>query len=125
MSEGKSGQLTLDFEPSLPERFETLRDFMAYRVHAGGWPLKVVAADLDMGTSTLSRKLAPGPGDTQRFNTDDLERYIATSGDTEPITYLIAKFMQTKEARRDRVARQAEELMAQLARLLPQMQETK
>lgn len=111
--------MTLDFEPSMPERWSSLREFIAYRVHAGGKPAKTVAADMDMGASTLSRKLAPSPGDTQRFNVDDLEHYMQVTGDTEPVYYLVAKYLQSTEARADRVTRQAEALLAQLMQLAP------
>ena len=78
----ETGQMTLSFEPSLPERFNSLRDFIAHRVHVQRKPAKTIAADMDLSPSLLSRKLAPQDGDTHRFNCDYLERYIAATGDT-------------------------------------------
>jgi DNA-binding transcriptional ArsR family regulator len=119
-----AGQLTLNFEPALPERFGTLREFLAHRVQVQAKPAKSIAMDMDMSPSTLSRKLAPGDGDTQRFNVDDLERYIDSTGDTACIEYLAAKYLESNEARRLRMLSRAEQMLPELARLLSAMQET-
>ena len=65
-------QYTLNFEPSLPERFPTLREYVAHRSTVVQKMPKTQAADMDMAPSTLSRKLNPSDGDTQRFNVDAL-----------------------------------------------------
>ena len=115
-------QLTLNLEPSTPERFPTLRAFIAYRAATTAKHLKVQAADLDMAPSTLSRKLNPAEGDTQRFNVDDLEAWIASTGEASAvIEYLASKFMDSDEARRARAFSQAEQTLAQLAALIPQL----
>lgn len=111
-------QLTLNFEPALPERFRTLREFIAHRVQVQAKPAKTIAGDMDMSPSTLSRKLAPGDGDTQRFNVDDLELYIATTGDTTAIEYLAAKFLQGDDARRVRAVARLEALLPDLVSAL-------
>lgn len=111
-------QLTLDFEPALPERFRTLRDFIAHRVQVQSKPAKTIAGDMDMSPSTLSRKLSPGEGDTQRFNVDDLEQYISATGDTAAIEYLAAKYLCSDEARRVRAISRVESLSSELAGLV-------
>lgn len=111
-------QLTLNFEPALPERFRTLRDFIAHRVQVQAKPAKTIAADMDMSPSTLSRKLSPGDGDTQRFNLDDLEHYIAVTGDTGAIEYLAAKFLCSDQSRKVRALARVETLSAELAGLV-------
>jgi hypothetical protein len=111
-------QLMLNFEPALPERFRTLREFIAHRVQVQARPAKTIAGDMDMSPSTLSRKLAPGDGDTQRFNVDDLELYIATTGDTTAIEYLAAKFLQGDDARRVRAVARLEALLPDLVSAL-------
>jgi hypothetical protein len=111
-------QLTLNFEPALPERFRSLREYVAHRVQVQAKPAKTIAADLDMSPSTLSRKLAPGDGDTQRFNVDDLEAYMAATGDTSAIEYLAAKFMQGDDARRVRAIARVEALLPELVNAL-------
>lgn len=110
-----ASQMTLSFEPSLPDRFPTLRSYIAHRTPTLAKSAKVIAADMDMSPSTLSRKLNPADGDTQRFNVDDLEEYLLSTGDAPAvIEYLAAKFMDSPEARKARaltkVERVAEEL---------------
>jgi hypothetical protein len=113
-------QLTLSFEPSVPDRFPSLRQYVAHRANVVSKPLKVQAADLDMAPSTLSRKLNPGEGDTQRFNLDDLEAWIASTGDAPAVVeYLAAKYMDNDAARRERVVAQTERLLAELVKVLP------
>ena len=109
-------QLTLSFEPALPERFGTLRAFVAHRAQVVQKHLKVQAADMDIAPSTLSRKLNPGEGDTQRLNVDDLEQWLASTGDAPAvIEYLAAKFMDSDDARRSRALSKVERLAEELA----------
>lgn len=115
-------QFTLNFEPSLPERFATLREFLAYRSAVVSKPLKVVAADMDIAPSTLSRKLNPADGDTQRLNVDDLEAWLVSTGDAPALVeYLAAKYLDSDTARHQRVVRQTEQLLSDLAKLMPQL----
>lgn len=112
-------QLTLNWEPSLPERFPTLRSYVAHRANVVPKSLKTQAADLDMAPSTLSRKLNPADGDTQRLNCDDLEAWLLSTGDAAAvIEYLAAKFMDTQEARKSRALSKLETLAADLAATL-------
>lgn len=115
-------QLTLNFEPALPERFPTLRNFIAHRSAVVAKPMKVVAADMDISPSTLSRKLNPSDGDTQRFNVDDLELWLESTGDAASVVeYLAAKYLDNDTARRQRVVASAEQLLADLSKVLPQL----
>jgi len=61
--------------------------------------MKSIAADLDLSPSHLTRKLAQSPDDSCRFTLDDLERFIATTGDTRPILYLVEKYMSDAKER--------------------------
>lgn len=118
-------QYTLNFEPALPERFPTLRAFVAHRAVMVAKPAKVVAADLDMAPSTLSRKLNPGDGDTQRFNCDDLEGWISSTGDAAAvIEYLAAKFLDTDDRRKQRAIANLERLQTQFTEALAAMKES-
>lgn len=109
-------QLTLSFEPSLPERFPTLRAYIAHRTPLLAKPAKVIAADMDMSPSTLSRKLNPSEGDTQRFNLDDMEAFLESTGDAPAvIEYLAAKYMDSPEARKARALTKVERLAEELA----------
>jgi len=118
MPSAPDAQLTLAFEPALPERFRTLRDYMAHRIQVQAKPAKTIAADMDMSPSTLSRKVSPGDGDTQRFNVDDLELYIQVTGDTGAIEYLAAKYLCSDAQRRVRALARVESLSAELAGLV-------
>lgn len=112
-------QYTLNFEPALPERFPSLRAFVAHRSAVVTKPMKTVAADMDMAPSTLSRKLNPGDGDTQRFNLDDLEAWLASTGDASAVVeYLAAKFLDTDTTRKQRALLQLEVLQRQVAQTL-------
>jgi hypothetical protein len=113
-------QLTLNFEPALPERFPTLRDYVAHRSAVVAKHLKVQAADMDMAPSTLSRKLHPADGDTQRFNLDDLEAWLKSTGDAAAVVeYLAAKYLDSDTERHARLVGNAERLLAELAQVLP------
>lgn len=114
-------QLTIQCEPALAARFATLRDFLADRVQRQRKPAKTIAMDMGMSPSTLSRKLKPTEGDTQRFNVDDLESYMAETGDFAAIEYLAAKFLNSDEARKARAIKQVEELATELFRTLAEL----
>lgn len=119
-------QLTLNFEPALPDRFPTLRKYVAHRVHVHQKSAKTIAADMDMSPSLLSRKLTSGESpddkDTQRFNCDDLESYLQSSGDAPAIIeYLAAKYMDTPEARKARVLARVESMLPDLMAALATM----
>ncbi len=112
-------QLTMNFEPSLPDRFPTLRAYIAHRAPLQNKSAKVIAADMDMSPSTLSRKLNPADGDTQRFNLDDMEAYLESTGDAAAvIEYLVAKYMDSDDARRVRAISRVEQLSGELTRAL-------
>jgi hypothetical protein len=115
-------QMTLSFEPALPDRFPSLRAYVAHRASITQKSLKSQAADMDMAPSTLTRKLNPAEGDTQRLNCDDLEEWLkSTSEAPAVIEYLCAKYMDTPDARRARLLNKLEgmvpDLLASLASL--------
>lgn len=120
-SELPPSQLTLNFEPSLAERFGSLREYVAFRVQEQRLHAATLAAKMDLSPSVLSRKLNQPDGDSNRLTCDDLERYVAATGDLMPIVeYLAAKFQPGgDEQRRARVLSSAEKLFAELAAVLP------
>jgi hypothetical protein len=113
-----NAQLTLSLESALPERFTTLREFIAHRVQVHTRPAKSIAGDMDMAPSTLSRKLAPSEHDAQRFTVDDLERYMQVTADFSAIEYLASKYLQSDEARQARALARVEALAGDLDRAL-------
>ena len=123
MPSAPDAQLTLNFEPSLPEKYRTLRDYIAHRVQVQQKPAKTIAGDMDMSPSMLSRKLTPGDGDTQRFNVDDLENYITVTGDTACIEYLASKYLCSDTSRKVRAIARVESLATELAAALERIKE--
>lgn len=116
--------MTLSFEPALPDRFPTLRSYVAHRAAMSQKHMKVQAGDMDMAPSTLARKLNPADGDTQRLNVDDLEAWIASTGETAAvIEYLAAKFMDSPEARRSRLLNKLEGALPDLLAMVTQLKE--
>lgn len=112
-------QLTLNFEPALPERFPSLRKYIAFRVQTLPKTAQLIAADMDLSPSTLSRKLNPTESDTQRFNVDDLEGYLSSTGDVAAvIEYLAAKYMDSDKARHNRMLAKVEAMLPELASAL-------
>lgn len=105
-------QLTLNFEPGLAERHKSLKACLRERVYGHASPLKTLAADMDLSETELTRKLSLNPNDTRDATCDDLEAYIAATGDHTPIFYLIEKFTVSTEAKQAFAA-------AELAKALP------
>lgn len=104
------GQLTLNFEPGLSDRYPCLRDCVASSVYRYG--LTRAAIDLDKAPGNLSVELS---ADTSRkFGVEELERYLAKSGDFTPIYYLIDKFLKDKSDSHDTA-----ELLAMFKQMAP------
>lgn len=108
-------QFTFDFEPSLPERFQSLRAYVAFRVQEQRINASNLAGKMDLSPSVLSRKLNQPDGDTQRLNVDDLDGYIKATGDVHSvIEYLAAKYMDNEDNRRTRALARVESLLVEL-----------
>lgn len=117
-------QLTFNFEPSLPERFKTLREFIAYRIQEQRLNAAALAGKMDLSPSVLSRKLNQPDGDTQRLNVDDLEHYITSTGDiASVIEYLAAKYMDNEPARKARVLTKVESMLPDLLAAIASLKE--
>lgn len=117
-------QLTLDFEPSLPEQFSSLRAYVAFRVQEQRLNAMKLAAQMDLSPSVLSRKLHQPAGDSQRFNCDDLEAYITATGDVNSvIEYLAAKYMDNPTAKKARLVSRVETLLSELTMALPALKD--
>jgi len=110
-----TSQLSLDFQPGLTERYDTLLACVSAGAYNHAKPLKSIAMDMDMSPSDLSRKLADNPNDPRRFTVGDLEAYIRATGDTTPIIYLAQKFCVDSEFKR-------REALSALAQMAPQIQ---
>lgn len=113
-------QLTIDFAPGLAERHQTALDCVRECAYTHRNPLKTLAADMDMSQSELSRKLGHNPDDPRRFTIDDLERFIAATGDVTPIYYLIEKYIEDTNVRQQRALSELAALAPHLAALIKQ-----
>jgi hypothetical protein len=120
-------QLTLSLEPSLVDRWPTLRKFVAHRVEVQPKPAKTIAAEMDLSPSALSKKLNPGDTDSNRFNVDDLEAYLSSTGDVQSvIEYLATKYAPGGDkARKARALARLETLAATLEREITSLQDEK
>jgi hypothetical protein len=116
-------QLTLNLEPSVVDRWPTLRKFLAHRVEVQAKPAKTIAAEMDLSPSSLSRKLNPGESDAQRFTVDNLEEYLQATGDVQAvIEYLATKYAPGgDDARKARALGRLETLAATLEREIASM----
>jgi hypothetical protein len=113
----KKQQLEIDFEPGLVERFPEFMDCLRASVYGCRKQFKSVAADLDMSASELSRKLADNPNDNVHYPAKRLAHLIESTGDLSPIYWLIEKFCEDADEKQ----RRSLEVLAQLARDLPQI----
>lgn len=118
-------QMTLDFQPGLPERFPCLLDCVRHGAYTHRNPLKTIAADMDMSQSQLSRKLADksdsdgsGNSDPRRLSVDDLEKYLVATGDMAPIHYLVEKYLVNQEAAQRRAVNALVQQMPEILALL-------
>jgi hypothetical protein len=104
------GQLTLNFEPGLSDRFPCLRDCVASSIYRYG--LTNTAIDLDKAPGNLSVELSADPA--RKFGVDDFEKYMEKSGDFTPLYYLIDKFLKDKTGESDMA-----EVMAMFKQMAP------
>lgn len=104
------GQLTLNFEPGLSERYPSLRECVASSVYRYG--LTNMAIDLDKSPGNLSVELSADP--TRKFGIDDFEKSLDSSKDFTPIYYLIDKFLRDRTGAHDTA-----ELLAMFKQMAP------
>lgn len=114
-------QLTLTFEPGVLDRFSSLLECVTAGVYQRG--LKRVAGDLDKAPGNLSRELS---GDSDRhFSVQALERYIQTTGDLQPVYYLVARYLGDQAAAEGATLQRVESLMAEVASIMAQQKRAK
>jgi hypothetical protein len=82
-------QVEINFEAGLTEQFPAFRDVVKAAVYGCGRPFKAVAADLDMTSSELSRKLGDNPNDPVHFPLHLLPELIRATGDKRPVYWLV------------------------------------
>lgn len=107
-------QLTLDFEGGLTQRYKTLIDILAAGTYRHG--LQRVASAMDQAPSNLSAMLSGH----RHFPVDRLGDWIEETGDLTPLYWLIEKYLEPPEAKRDHVIQELSLLMPEIQRLLDQ-----
>lgn len=106
-------QLDISFQPGLTEQFPDIMSVVRHMVYGGTKSQKSIAYDLDESPSKLSRQLAEG-GDI-RFPLERLPNLIDVTDDLAVIYWLIEKYLEKPEDRRN-------EAVAKLAILVPEIQ---
>src|SRR5690606_40475456 len=116
-------QLEIDFEPGLTERFPEFMDCVKASVYGCRRQFKVIAADLDMSSSKLSRMFADNPDDKLNFPLKLLPDLMKATGDVTPIYWLVETFLEGSDAKQQRAVA---ELLDAAARKkdLPALQES-
>lgn len=107
-------QLMIDFQQGLVEQFPEWHDMVRESVYGCGRPFKAIAADLDMSSSELSRRLSVS--DDLPFHLFDLPRLIRVTGDKRPVYWLIEACLEDPDSKRKRA-------IDELSRMLPAIQQ--
>lgn len=94
-----TAQMKLDFQPGLTAQFRTLSQVCTAAVYSSRGGLSAVAADLDIAPSDLCRRLTE---DGERpLTCEHVDGLIASTKDYRPIYWLIEKYLQDPESRKD------------------------
>lgn len=105
-------QLTLDFEGGLTRRYKTLLDLLAAGSYRHG--LQRCASAVDQAPSNLSAMLSG----QRHFPVDRLGDWIEETGDLTPVYWLVEKYLEPPESRRDQVIQELSQLVPEIQRLL-------
>lgn len=111
-------QVEINFEAGLTEQFPEFRDVVRASVYSCGRAFKAVAADLDMTSSELSRKLADNPNDPVHFPLHLLPALLRATGDKRPIYWLVEQFLEDDDTKRARAVTQIADMLPHLQALL-------
>lgn len=113
-----ASQLPLDFAPGLTAQFRSLSQVCGAVVYGSRAGLSGVAADLDLAPSDLCRRLAED-GD-RPITAEHLDGIISSTKDFRPIYWLIEKYLQDPETRRNQAIHQLANLMPIVQTLIEQ-----
>ncbi len=116
-----TSQLSLQLEPGLARKFRSLRRVTAQLVYQHGLDRCAIAADESPGN--FSKSLGDrekGDATARRFDLDALEAVMDETGDYTPIYYLIDKYLQNDQAKRDAAIESLGAMLPQLTQLLRQ-----
>lgn len=91
-------QVELNFEGGLTDQYPEFKDCVKASVYGCGRPFKAIAADLDMSSSALSRKLANNPDDPVHFPLHRLPELLQATSDMRPLYWLVEKYCRDDAA---------------------------
>lgn len=113
-------QLTINFEAGLRERYPTVYHVLRAMAERSGRPMKAIAADMDLSSSELSRRLNAdlNENDTRVFDIGFLDVYMRATRSTLVIEWLAEGHLD--QVNPERVRQRA---TSELARLLPRIAE--
>jgi len=120
-------QLTINFEPGLRERYPTIYHVLRAMAERSGRAMKAIAADMDMSSSELSRRLNAdlNENDTRVFDIGFLDcgdkGFMKATGSTLVIEWLAEGHLD--KVNPDRVRQRAASELAQLLPRLAQLME--
>lgn len=103
----------MSFTPGLTQQFPRLEDVVVAVVYGSRKGLNGVAADMDLSPTDLTRRLNAhrSEGHERPLRVDDLVHIIESTGDQRPIDWLVERFRESEDTKRQR----AVETMAALA----------
>lgn len=105
-------QLALTFEPGLVARYRDVRECIAACIYGTG--LGRVAPQIDVAPSNLSQQLSG----ERNLDVGTLEKYVQATGDTTPILYLAARYLQDAASVQQQALSQLPGVLAQLQTLM-------
>lgn len=114
-------QLEISFEPGLLDQFPNFRDCVRASVYGCGRQFKVIAADLDMSQSHLSRMLSES-GDLH-LPAERLAELVEITGDKRPVYWLVEYFLEDEDSRKRRAVQTLEHLLPQIQQALDNAKE--
>ena len=115
-------QVEISFEGGLQTQFPDFFDCVRASVSGCGRAHKAVAADLDMSSSELSRKLAQNPNDQVNFPLSELPALMRSTGDLRPLYWVVEEFLRDPEAKRKQAGAELMALLPRIQKLLESSQ---
>lgn len=121
----KKTQFELDFTPGLTEQFPDFMDCVRDSVYGCGRSFKVVAGELNhpkgWSSADLTRRLSNNPNDSVNFPLAEFPATITATGDLTPIYWLVEKFCEIPEAKKQRILQELDNLLTRLPTLIEQV----
>ncbi len=118
MSVDQHAEVTLRFRPGLASKYSSVRDLIRDKVKHSPKKSWQIAESMGLSEVDLCRKL--NPTDQKRaFSVENLEQYIRSEGDLDPVYYFVEQFIVNCHAAEK--LQKISELERELARLKDQL----